>query len=224
MRQQWCHPNGYFVLFGCFCRYGWRRWRSCTAQCAPRVNATSTALVPPKRYRPIVCLYNNVKVVSDSYCDDLLLPRPYDNIPCNTFSCDQYAFRLGEWSACTTTCGYGTKSRTVECIAPNGEYLPGGRGLGEGGGLLSNLSVTAHHQLGFAGSAVSDLSLCMDYTMNGIWNDATSAPHSVEECSDTSNCNLPCRVRRGALLLPCATLIVFTPIWTVRTKNDADRY
>lgn len=97
------------------CRYGWRPWGQCDNPCTP-AGVNSTAV----RSRQIVCLYQNSKVVLDSYCDDLLLPRPVDWEVCNTYTCDQYVFRVGNWSACSTSCGFGTKTRTVECLDPAG--------------------------------------------------------------------------------------------------------
>ena len=102
------------MLVLCACRYSWRRYGPCNATCH------TPGQPAPRRFRDIVCLFNNVKIVSDSYCDDLLILVPINSIECNTLTCNQYAFRLGEWSACNTTCGYGIRTRTVDCVGPDG--------------------------------------------------------------------------------------------------------
>ncbi len=104
------------MLVLCACRYSWRRYGPCNATCH------TPGQPAPRRFRDIVCLFNNVKIVSDSYCDDLLIPVPINSIECNTITCNQYAFRLGEWSACNTTCGYGIRTRTVDCVGPDGKW------------------------------------------------------------------------------------------------------
>lgn len=100
------------------CRYGWRRWGACNSTCTP-----NSGYPPATRFRDIVCLFNNVKVIDDSYCDNNLLARPGDWELCNTFPCDRYVFRLGEWSDCSTTCGQGVRTRSVECLDSKGQYV-----------------------------------------------------------------------------------------------------
>jgi hypothetical protein len=46
-------------------------------------------------------------------------------VACNTFDCDvgTYAVRLGVWSACSASCGAGTKTRAVECRGKSGALV-----------------------------------------------------------------------------------------------------
>lgn len=104
----------------CVCSYSWRRFGACTAPCSTPVS-TSSALVYPPRYRPVLCLYQSTKLLADSFCDDLLIPRPVNYALCPLPSCGTYVYRIGAWSPCNTTCGYGVRQRSVECLDFYGE-------------------------------------------------------------------------------------------------------
>jgi hypothetical protein len=102
-------------------RYKFLREGLCEAPCTAAVPpGRSNSSLAPVRRRSIKCLLDNEKLVRDALCDDVLVPRPASTSPCNIFSCSRTAFRFGEWSQCSTGCGVGVSTRSIECVDGNG--------------------------------------------------------------------------------------------------------
>ncbi|XP_011640881.1 A disintegrin and metalloproteinase with thrombospondin motifs 6-like [Pogonomyrmex barbatus] len=57
-------------------------------------------------------------VVEDSYCDANSRPEK-TLMPCNTHPCTT-KWMNGEWSACSASCGGGSRTRSVFCTEENG--------------------------------------------------------------------------------------------------------
>ncbi|GAA6077633.1 A disintegrin and metalloproteinase with thrombospondin motifs 1 [Tachysurus ichikawai] len=68
--------------------------------------------------RDVLCLDNQGRSSQD--CPEEL--RPSSTRSCNTQACPSWV--LGEWSACSKTCGRGFRKRTLYCIGLDGHILP----------------------------------------------------------------------------------------------------
>lgn len=99
-------------------------WRPCNLQCGGGVTTRDVSH----------CWVNGSSIVeavavsSMQEClesvESLAIEVPSLHRSCNTAACpaDVLAYRVGEWSECSDTCGGGTRSRDVDCISyANGE-------------------------------------------------------------------------------------------------------
>ena len=73
------------------------------------------------RERRVYCQQQNemnyLQNVAESICNDkAVTKKPATRERCNYKKCE---WRTGQWSPCSKTCGPGTRSRLVKCIAPN---------------------------------------------------------------------------------------------------------
>jgi hypothetical protein len=93
-------------------------WTGCSEICGTGV-----------RTRTVQCLDSAGAVLPDSYCAAYVGPKPDTSGSCNEFACADY--RTDAWSACSTSCGAGTRSRVVECVDVFGP-LPESRCVSEG--------------------------------------------------------------------------------------------
>ncbi|XP_036150742.1 A disintegrin and metalloproteinase with thrombospondin motifs 6-like [Monomorium pharaonis] len=66
-----------------------------------------------------VCKSADESVVEDSYCDANSRPSVKSLMPCNTHPCTT-KWMSGEWSACSASCGGGSRTRSVFCTEENG--------------------------------------------------------------------------------------------------------
>ncbi|CAL1266760.1 unnamed protein product [Larinioides sclopetarius] len=65
------------------------------------------------QYRPVRCIRKNDRdIVDEGLCDPSL--KPSVNASCNTEPCPS-GWQIGEWSACSQSCGGGTQFRLVFC-------------------------------------------------------------------------------------------------------------
>lgn len=88
--------------------YSWSTdsWGSCSRPCGGGT-----------QYRTVTCRRNDGQTVSDSYCGG---GKPSTSQYCNNGTCRWYQ---GAWSGWTTTCGNGSKSRSVYCQDPYGSKV-----------------------------------------------------------------------------------------------------
>ncbi len=78
-------------------------WDACSAPCGGGT-----------RTRTVNCVsVLTGAVVSDTLCSSTA--RPDSSEPCNTDPCAQPQWTVGDWDACSTTCGPGIQTRTVQC-------------------------------------------------------------------------------------------------------------
>ncbi|XP_018366331.1 PREDICTED: A disintegrin and metalloproteinase with thrombospondin motifs 9-like [Trachymyrmex cornetzi] len=66
-----------------------------------------------------VCKSVDESVVEDSYCDANNRPSVKSLMPCNTHPCTT-KWMNGDWSACSASCGGGSRTRSVFCTEENG--------------------------------------------------------------------------------------------------------
>lgn len=84
-----------------------REWGPCSKTCGSGI-----------QNRDVVCLDAYGRQSKD--CPEEL--RPASTQPCALQACQSWL--LGEWSACSKTCGRGFRKRTLRCIGHNGHTLP----------------------------------------------------------------------------------------------------
>jgi predicted outer membrane repeat protein len=88
-------------------------WSTCSATCGGGTQS-----------RTVYCLDCDGNVTSDGFCANT--PKPATQQVCNTQSCCDADWVVGDWSACSVTCDYGTQTRTVICKDCQGLPLPDG--------------------------------------------------------------------------------------------------
>ncbi|XP_036398317.1 papilin-like isoform X2 [Megalops cyprinoides] len=92
--------EGYFWSYG--------SWSQCSKECGSGYQS-----------RLVFCAIDN-EAYPDYLCASL--PRPHSNRTCNTQPCPQTrSWKMGEWSACSTSCGGGSQTRTVQCLSHEAE-------------------------------------------------------------------------------------------------------
>ncbi|KAJ8274951.1 hypothetical protein COCON_G00095760 [Conger conger] len=78
-------------------------WSACSRECGSGFQS-----------RPVICAIGS-EVFPDHLC--AAMPRPLSNRTCNAHQCQQfYSWSIGEWSACSASCGQGSQTRTVQCV------------------------------------------------------------------------------------------------------------
>uniref|UniRef100_A0A3B3DZ05 Papilin a, proteoglycan-like sulfated glycoprotein n=1 Tax=Oryzias melastigma TaxID=30732 RepID=A0A3B3DZ05_ORYME len=91
--------EGYYWSFG--------SWSACSKECGSGYQS-----------RLVFCTIDN-----ESYPDYLCasLPRPQSNRTCNPQPCPQTrSWTVGDWNACSVTCGGGSQTRSVQCVSHDG--------------------------------------------------------------------------------------------------------
>lgn len=89
--------------------YDWKfgEWSDCSVTCGGGV-----------KKRDVVCFGSNNQNAADSFCNATTRP---DNVQaCNFDKCPVYDWVVGDYSACSATCGGGVKTRTVVCKDDSG--------------------------------------------------------------------------------------------------------
>ncbi|KAG9347311.1 hypothetical protein JZ751_004878 [Albula glossodonta] len=82
-------------------------WSACSRECGSGFQS-----------RTVLCVMGG-EVSSDQLCASM--PRPSSNRTCNMHQCQEtYSWSLGEWSTCSATCGRGSQTRSVHCVAHDG--------------------------------------------------------------------------------------------------------
>ena len=71
--------------------------------------------------RSVTCTSSSGAAVSDALCTGA---RPDATRVCNTTPCSGFGWAPGAWSACSTTCGTGTRTRVVVCLDATGAAVP----------------------------------------------------------------------------------------------------
>ena len=91
--------------------YSWQSgsWSTCSKTCG---GGTKT--------RTVTCKRNDGTTVSSTYCSGT---KPATSETCNTQSCVSYSWYTGSYGACSTTCGTGSKTRTVYCKKSDGSAV-----------------------------------------------------------------------------------------------------
>jgi len=86
------------------CRYSWSasEWSECTPACGVS-----------QRLRTLTCVDKENNELEDVFCNKV--HKPTQTETCDDFNACTYAWKYGEWSACSTTCGTGTKTRSAQC-------------------------------------------------------------------------------------------------------------
>uniref|UniRef100_A0A670I4U8 Papilin, proteoglycan like sulfated glycoprotein n=1 Tax=Podarcis muralis TaxID=64176 RepID=A0A670I4U8_PODMU len=89
--------------------YSWAygSWGECSAECGGGYQT-----------RLVFCTIDN-EVYPDYMCRDK--PQPENNQTCGLQPCPQTKrWKIGEWGACSATCGGGTQTRSVYCVSHHG--------------------------------------------------------------------------------------------------------
>ena len=91
--------------------YSWQTgsWGTCSKTCG---GGTQT--------RTVSCKRNDGVTVSSTYCSGT---KPATSQTCNTQSCVSYSWYTGSYGTCSTTCGTGSKTRTVYCRKSDGSSV-----------------------------------------------------------------------------------------------------
>ena len=87
-------------------------WGPCLASCGEGFQT-----------RSVVCTAADGTVLPDAYCPQ---PRPPTHLSCARYDGCQNTWEGTEWSACSESCGTGTRTRDVHCRNPGGAFLPDG--------------------------------------------------------------------------------------------------
>uniref|UniRef100_A0A1A8A1Q9 Papilin, proteoglycan-like sulfated glycoprotein n=2 Tax=Nothobranchius furzeri TaxID=105023 RepID=A0A1A8A1Q9_NOTFU len=94
-------PNGQSRQ-GHYWSYG--AWSACSKECGSGFQS-----------RLVFCTVDT-EVYPDHLCASL--QRPQSNRTCNPHQCPQtHSWRIGEWNACSVTCGGGSQVRVVQCVS-----------------------------------------------------------------------------------------------------------
>ncbi|XP_055351849.1 LOW QUALITY PROTEIN: papilin-like [Paramacrobiotus metropolitanus] len=73
-----------------------------------------------RQSRPVVCVRtSDYEPVDDELCDALV--KPQASRQCNVDPCPAF-WKVGEWEACSASCGGGTQYRSVVCVQVVGDY------------------------------------------------------------------------------------------------------
>eukprot|EP01025_Chloroclados_australasicus_P017124 TRINITY_DN1871_c0_g1_i6.p1 TRINITY_DN1871_c0_g1~~TRINITY_DN1871_c0_g1_i6.p1 ORF type:complete len:1012 (-),score=61.72 TRINITY_DN1871_c0_g1_i6:144-2993(-) len=147
------------------------RWGECSGTCA-LLQKDGTFKVPESK-RTAVCrrMTDNLQVGRDTaefqkWCAE---NSPQLTRPCNSESCEYYAFEIGPWSACQ----YGIKHRDIKCVSnkakkvsvlecvKNMEYIPPTTAL------CGNFGCLGREQCGSRGRCQSGKCVC-DYGYSGV--------------------------------------------------------
>ena len=138
--------------------YAWSStaWSTCSTTCG---DGTQT--------RSLTCanLSAGNTTVDPALCDTYAAPRPSTSQVCRVKDC--YDWSIGSWTTCPATCGYGTQTRTVDCI---------------------NLS---------AGNTVASSAACKSFFGASTPMPNTTQPCKLSSCyawhtSIWSDCSVPC--------------------------------
>uniref|UniRef100_A0A8D0G111 Papilin n=1 Tax=Sphenodon punctatus TaxID=8508 RepID=A0A8D0G111_SPHPU len=108
------HYEYYLPLQGQGSSYSWSygSWSKCSSECGGGYQS-----------RLVFCTIDN-EAYPDYMCRDK--PRPTNNRTCGLQPCPQRKrWKIGEWGACSATCGGGTQTRSVYCISYNGQGSQG---------------------------------------------------------------------------------------------------
>ncbi|XP_078797302.1 papilin isoform X3 [Oryzias latipes] len=88
--------EGYYWSFG--------SWSACSKECGSGYQS-----------RLVFCTIDN-EAYPDYLCASL--PRPQSNRTCNPQPCPQTrSWTVGDWNACSVTCGGGSQTRSVQCVS-----------------------------------------------------------------------------------------------------------
>ncbi len=107
-------PSGVQSCFKGNCvSYGWATgpWGSCSASCGSGTQS-----------RPVSCQANDGSVKSDYFCSGPKPPASQScpSLPACASSAPTYSWRVGDWSACSASCGSGVQTRAVSCVSSRG--------------------------------------------------------------------------------------------------------
>ncbi|NXE08013.1 PPN protein, partial [Lophotis ruficrista] len=97
-------PSGYSWSYG--------SWSECSSECGGGFQS-----------RLVFCTIDN-EIYPDYMCRDK--PQPDNNRTCGRQTCPQTKrWKTGEWGSCSATCGGGTQTRSVYCVAFDGQSSQG---------------------------------------------------------------------------------------------------
>jgi hypothetical protein len=122
------HPNGAVVpddLCGALLKPDTTQACADTSGCTWVTGAfggCSSACGDGTRARTVTCTDTGGQPVADTLCDGLDKP-PETEVCTDTTAC---AWQAGTFGACDNTCGDGTQTRDVVCVAPDGAAVPDG--------------------------------------------------------------------------------------------------
>ncbi len=91
------------------CTYGWQ---------SGAYGACSTTCGSGTKSRTVTCVRSDGASVGDASCDAGSKPATSDT--CSDTSTCTYSWQAGAYGACSTTCGSGTKNRSVTCVRSDG--------------------------------------------------------------------------------------------------------
>ncbi|NXP20107.1 PPN protein, partial [Scytalopus superciliaris] len=104
----------YLPLQGQASSYSWSysSWSKCSSECGGGFQS-----------RLVFCTIDN-EIYPDYLCRNK--PRPDNNRTCGHQACPQTKrWKTGEWGSCSATCGGGTQTRSVYCVAFDGQSSQG---------------------------------------------------------------------------------------------------
>ncbi|XP_031966948.1 papilin isoform X4 [Corvus moneduloides] len=104
----------YLPLQGQASGYSWSysSWSECSSECGGGF-----------QYRLVFCTIDN-EIYPDYMCRNK--PQPDNNRTCGHQPCPQTKrWKTGEWGSCSATCGGGTQTRSVYCVAFDGQSSQG---------------------------------------------------------------------------------------------------
>jgi len=87
-------------------------WSACSAKCG---NGVKT--------RSVVCVNDKGKFAAESQCTASAGLKPASSAVCNSEACPAYAWRVAEWSDCSSKCGGGSKTRSVQCFGSDNKMV-----------------------------------------------------------------------------------------------------
>ena len=101
--------------------WGATAWSSCSATCDGGIATREVLCIDYTDY-----LEGEYVEYGAYYCLSSG-PTPNSTLPCNTQACgsnaETYSWQSGAWTACTVSCGDGTQTREVNCVASSGALV-----------------------------------------------------------------------------------------------------
>jgi len=159
--------------------YQWRlsEWSKCSSWCDGG-----------HQERQVTCVDHAGKTAKDAYCAFTSGPKAATKRACNKVPCVSGTWKTGKsWSECSRSCGGGTRTRQVACVASDGGVLPDEACMESGPRPRSSASCNKH-QCTSAAWFIGSWSACSKHCGSGTQHREVSCVSSDGLVTSDVNC------------------------------------